>query len=69
MAANSQNRDLLVSQLAWQRDMGIDEILLDVPAPEDAVTMAALAPSRRIGNLRPPDSAPKRRPPRQRLYA
>ena len=45
MVANSQNRDLLVSQLAWQRDMGIDEILLDVPAPEDAVTMAALAPA------------------------
>ena len=45
MAANSQNRDLLVSQLAWQQDMGIDEILLDVPAPDATVTMAALAPA------------------------
>ncbi len=48
MAANSQNRDLLVRQLAWQHEMGIDEILLDEPAPDEAVTMAALAaPSRR----------------------
>ena len=50
MAANSQNRDLLVRQLAWQHEMGIDEILLDEPAPDEAVTMAALAPpSRRRG--------------------
>ena len=44
MAANSQNRDLLVRQLAWQYEMGIDEILLDEPAPDEAVTMAALVP-------------------------
>ena len=44
MAANSQNRDLLVRQLAWQHEMGIDEILLDEPAPNEAVTMAALVP-------------------------
>ena len=44
MAANSQNRDLLVRQLAWQHEMGIDEILLDEPAPDEAVTMAALVP-------------------------
>jgi len=43
MAANSQNRDLLVRQLAWQHEMGIDEILLDVPATEEAVSLAALA--------------------------
>ena len=45
MAANSRNRDLLISQLAWQHEMGIDEILLDVPAPDVTVTMAALAPA------------------------
>ena len=43
MAANSQNRDLLVRQLAWQHEMGIDEILLDVPAPEESLSLAALA--------------------------
>ena len=47
MAANSQNRDLLVRQLAWQHEMGIDEILLDEPAPDEAVTMAALVPPSR----------------------
>ena len=47
MAANSHNRDLLVRQLAWQHEMGIDEILLDEPAPDEAVTMAALVPPSR----------------------
>lgn len=47
MAANSHNRDLLVRQLAWQHELGIDEILLDEPAPDEVVTMAALVPPSR----------------------
>jgi len=44
MVANSHDRSVLLDQLAWQLAMGIDEILLDVPAPDSAVSMAALKP-------------------------
>ena len=42
MVANSHDRSALIGQLAWQHAMGIDEILLDVPAPDAAVSLAAL---------------------------
>ena len=42
MAANSQDRKVLIDQLAWQDAMGIDEILLDVPAPGEVMSMSAL---------------------------
>ena len=42
MVANSHDRSALIGQLAWQHAMGIDEILLDVPAPDTAVSLAAL---------------------------
>jgi uracil-DNA glycosylase family 4 len=51
MAANSHDRSTLIEQLAWQHAMGIDEILLDIPAPEQSVAMSALlspAPSSAI---------------------
>jgi len=44
MVANSHDRSVLLDQLAWQLAMGIDEILLDAPAPDSAVSMAALKP-------------------------
>ena len=73
MATNSQNRDLLVRQLAWQQEMGIDEILLDVPAPNDAVPLSALAGVSRRQTPAPsgglaensPDTPPET-PPEQR---
>jgi uracil-DNA glycosylase family 4 len=42
MVANSHDRSTLIEQLAWQHAMGIDEILLDIPAPEQSVAMSAL---------------------------
>ncbi len=51
MVANSHDRSTLIEQLAWQHAMGIDEILLDIPAPEQSVAMSALlspAPSSAI---------------------
>ena len=42
MVANSHDRSALIGQLAWQHAMGIDEILLDVPTPDAAVSLAAL---------------------------
>jgi len=42
MVANSHDRSSLIEQLAWQHAMGIDEILLDMPAPDQSVAMSAL---------------------------
>ena len=42
MAANLQERNALIDQLAWQHAMGVDEILLDVPAPDASMSMSAL---------------------------
>ncbi len=42
MVANSQDRKVLIDQLAWQDAMGIDEILLDVPAPGEVMSVSAL---------------------------
>ncbi len=42
MVANSHDRTALIGQLAWQHDMGIDEILLDVPAPDAGLSLSAL---------------------------
>ena len=42
MVANSHDRSSLIEQLAWQHAMGIDEILLDMPAPVQSVAMSAL---------------------------
>ena len=42
MAANLQERKVLIDQLAWQHAMGVDEILLDVPAPDASMSMSAL---------------------------
>lgn len=45
MVANSHDRSALIEQLAWQHAMGIDEILLDMPAPDAALSMADLIAS------------------------
>ena len=42
MVANSHDRTALIEALAWQHAMGIDEILLDKPAPDDGLSMADL---------------------------
>lgn len=42
MVANLHDRSTLIEQLAWQHAVGIDEILLDLPAPDLSVAMSAL---------------------------
>ena len=72
MVANSHDRSALIGQLAWQHDMGIDEILLDVPAPDDALPLSALtspasSPPAPKDIPAPPDTAPVAVPPAGRL--
>jgi len=59
MAANSHDRKVLIDQLAWQHAMGIDEILLDVPAPDTALSMSALVVPAPVSSeqLSPPPTA------------
>ena len=45
MVANSHDRSALIEQLAWQHAMGIDEILLDMPAPDAVLSMSDLTSS------------------------
>jgi len=70
MVANSHDRSALIRQLAWQHAMGIDEILLDVPAPDESLSMSALtSPAGQLAgrpaapapatHLPPEDAAPK----------
>ena len=42
MAANQHDRSILIEQLAWQHAAGIDEVLLDRPAPENGLSMSDL---------------------------
>ena len=42
MAANQHDRSILIEQLAWQHAAGIDEVLFDIPAPEDSLSMSDL---------------------------
>ena len=44
MSANQSERRLLIDQLAWQEAMGIDEVLIDDTADDNAVTLNALVP-------------------------
>ena len=76
MVANSHDRSALIGQLAWQHDMGIDEILLDVAAPDEALPLSALtslassppAPTPVPKDTpAPPDTAPVAVPPAGRL--
>ena len=45
MAANPSHRRSLIDQLAWQQEMGIDEVLLDDMAADVAVPLSALTGS------------------------
>lgn len=56
MTANPHDRGALIAQLAWQHAMGIDEILLDVPAPDDTLSMAALTSPARPARGRPAET-------------
>lgn len=58
MPANQHDRNILIEQLAWQHGAGIDEVLLDIPAPEDSLSMSDLmSPSSTRTGLTPSPSA------------
>jgi uracil-DNA glycosylase family 4 len=53
MVANSHDRRGLIELLAWQHAMGIDEILLDAPAPDAALSVSDLISPEKISSARP----------------